>query len=73
MITLLYAEFLFFHSRLKCACNSHQFSVNSTFFSRRSTMLSTLFEYNTVQEILTNEEVSVSVTLKIAARSVMIP
>ena len=36
-------------------------------------MLSTLFEYNTVQEILTNKQVSMSVTLKIAAISVMIP
>ena len=70
----LYTEFLFFCSRLKCACNSRQFSVHSMFYSIRSTMLSTLFEYNTVQEILTNEQVSMSVTLKIiAAISVMIP
>ena len=36
-------------------------------------MLSTLFEYNTVQEILINKQESVSVTLNIAAISVMIP
>ena len=54
-------------------CNSRQFSVNSTFYSIRSITLSTLFEYNTVQEILTNKQVSVSVTLRIAAISVMIP
>ena len=47
-------------------------TVNSAFYSIRSTTLSTLFEYNTVQEIFTNKQVSVSLTLKIAAISVMI-
>ena len=54
-------------------CNSRQFDVNSTFYSIRSTTLSTPFEYNTVQEILTNKQVSLSVTLKTAEISVMLP
>ena len=54
-------------------CNSRQFDVNSTFYSTRSTTLSTPFEYNTVQEILTNKQVSLSVTLKTAEISVMFP
>ena len=52
-------------------------TVNSVsiprFYSIRSTTLGTLFKYNSVQEILTNNQVSLSVTLKIAAISVMIP
>ena len=55
------------------SCNSRQFDVNSTFYSIRSTTLSTPFEYNTVQEILTNKQVSLSVTLKTAEISVMLP
>ena len=39
----------------------------------RSTTLSTPFEYNTVQEILTNKQLSLSVTLKTAEISVMLP
>ena len=54
-------------------CNSRQFDVNSTFYSIRSTTLSTPFEYNTVQEILTNKQLSLSVTLKTAEISVMLP
>ena len=57
---------LLFEVRLKMSnCNSRQFDVNSTFYSIRSTTLSTPFEYNTVQEILTNKQVSLSVTLKL--------
>ena len=55
------------------SCNSRQFDVNSTFYSIRSTTLSTPFEYNTVQEILTNKQLSLSVTLKTAEISVMLP
>ena len=62
----------FFHS-VDMQCNSRQFDVNSTFYSIRSTTLSTPFEYNTVQEILTNKQVSLSVTLKTAEISVMLP
>ena len=60
-------------SLLSFHCNSRQFDVNSTFYSIRSTTLSTPFEYNTVQEILTNKQVSLSVTLKTAEISVMLP
>ena len=60
-------------SFLNLFCNSRQFDVNSTFYSIRSTTLSTPFEYNTVQEILTNKQLSLSVTLKTAEISVMLP
>ena len=48
-------------------------SVSIPRFIRFDQLRSTHFEYNTVQEILTNIQVSVPVTLKIAAISVMIP
>ena len=45
-------------------CNNRQFSVNSMFPT-----LSTLFEYNTAWEILTNKQLSLSLALKIATIS----
>ena len=53
--------------------NSFQFNVNSSFYSIWSTMLSTLFQYNTIWEILTNKQVSLFVTLKIATIHGMVP
>ena len=53
-------------------CNSRQFSVDSTFYSIRSTTLSTLLEYNTVQEILTNKNFSCGLEIEIPQFSLMV-